>query len=300
MPNRILKESICTSETIDSLTAEEERFFYRLLVQCDDYGRMDGRPQVIRAKCFPLKVDEITNQQVTSWLQSLVRVDLIRMYEVDGRPYLQVTTWERHQQVRAKKSRYPQPPDGTCNHMISDDIKCPRNPNTNPNPNPNTNQESEYITPPISPPKGDAEPDSLTNDEAEHSSDDQCPDGHSIRDDQCSGKQARQAKKAPKIKYAEFVSLTEEEYSSLVARLGSEERVKRCIEILDNYKGAYGKKYRSDYRAILNWVITRLEEEEQRAIQRGQRQNIKRIPRAFASLMELEAELDAKERGNYP
>lgn len=39
MPNRILKESITTSETLDSLSAEEERLFYRLLVICDDYGR---------------------------------------------------------------------------------------------------------------------------------------------------------------------------------------------------------------------------------------------------------------------
>mgnify|MGYP006901990299 FL=1 len=51
---------------------------------------------------------------------------------------------------------------------------------------------------------------------------------------------------------------------SLVARLGSEDRTKRAIEILDNYKGATGKTYKSDYRAILNWVIGRLEEEEQK------------------------------------
>ena len=35
MPNRILKDSICTSETIEGLTDAEEVFFYRLLVQCD-------------------------------------------------------------------------------------------------------------------------------------------------------------------------------------------------------------------------------------------------------------------------
>jgi len=72
------------------------------------------------------------------------------------------------------------------------------------------------------------------------------------------------AQQKQKIKYAEFVSMTNDEYSSLVAKLGGEERAKRCIEILDNYKGAKGKKYKSDYRAILNWVIDRLEEEEQK------------------------------------
>lgn len=63
-----------------------------------------------------------------------------------------------------------------------------------------------------------------------------------------------------KRKFAEFVSMTNDEYSSLVTKLG-EQGAKRCIEILDNYKGAKGVTYKSDYRAILNWVITRYNEE---------------------------------------
>ncbi len=66
-----------------------------------------------------------------------------------------------------------------------------------------------------------------------------------------------------KIKYADFVSLTNDEYSSLVAKLG-DDGAKRCIEILDNYKGATGKKYKSDYRAVLNWVVERYEEEQRK------------------------------------
>ena len=73
---------------------------------------------------------------------------------------------------------------------------------------------------------------------------------------------AREEKKQPKkIKFADFVSLTNAEYEALVAKLG-EDGAKRCIEILDNYKGAKGKKYKSDYRAILNWVVERYEEEK--------------------------------------
>lgn len=36
------------------------------------------------------------------------------------------------------------------------------------------------------------------------------------------------------------------------------------IEILDNYKGSKNKKYASDYRAILNWVVDRYKEELQK------------------------------------
>ena len=36
------------------------------------------------------------------------------------------------------------------------------------------------------------------------------------------------------------------------------------IEILNNYKGSKGKKYKSDYMAILNWVVERYNEELQK------------------------------------
>lgn len=67
-------------------------------------------------------------------------------------------------------------------------------------------------------------------------------------------------KPAKKIKYADFVSMTNDEHSSLVAKVG-EAGAARCIEILDNYKGANGKTYKSDYRAILNWTVGRYREE---------------------------------------
>lgn len=134
MPNRIIKESVCTSDNLDSLSWFEEVFFYRLVVHCDDYGRMDARPAILRSRLFPLKT--VTDKQITNAIQSLRSADIIDLYEVDGRSYLQMRKWDKHQQVRAKKSKYPSP-DEVCYQMISDDIKCPRNPiqsESNPNP----------------------------------------------------------------------------------------------------------------------------------------------------------------------
>lgn len=110
MPNRIIKESVCGSETVDALSWFEEVFFYRLIVNCDDYGRMDARPAILRSRLFPLK--SVTDKQVVSALQSLRSVGIVDLYEVDGRPFLQIRTWERHQIIRAKKSRYPSPDSG--------------------------------------------------------------------------------------------------------------------------------------------------------------------------------------------
>lgn len=146
MPNRILKESVCTSDSVDSLSWFEECFFYRLIVNCDDYGRMDARPAILKARLFPLK--DITHKNIADALQALRAAGLVELYEVDAHPYLQLCTWDRHQQVRAKKGKFPapdgnygrmQPVDSACNHLIADDCKCSRNPiqsESNPNPNP--------------------------------------------------------------------------------------------------------------------------------------------------------------------
>jgi hypothetical protein len=63
--------------------------------------------------------------------------------------------------------------------------------------------------------------------------------------------------KEPKIEYAEFVKMTEKEYEVLLEKYGKEQ-VDKMIEVLDNYKGSNNKKYASDYRAILNWVVERV------------------------------------------
>lgn len=142
MPNRIIKESICTSDSIDLLTPFEETVFYRLIVNCDDYGRMDARPKILAAKLFPLK--DIRAKQMEDALRKLTSAELVRLYYVDSKPFLQMNTWDRHQQIRAKKSKYPGPEEADSN-LITDDSKCNQTIadvpviQSNQNPNPNTN-----------------------------------------------------------------------------------------------------------------------------------------------------------------
>lgn len=126
MPNRIIKESICTSDTIDQMSWFVECFYVRLWTACDDYGRMDARPAILKSRLFPLK-DRLSLKDIENALYKLADIGCVRLYECDSKPYLYLPAWEVHQQIRAKKSKYP-PPDETCNKMISDDIKCPRNP----------------------------------------------------------------------------------------------------------------------------------------------------------------------------
>ncbi len=71
------------------------------------------------------------------------------------------------------------------------------------------------------------------------------------------------AKKVELIQYAEFVSMTADEHQKLVDEFGETDTAS-LIQILDNYKGSSGKKYKSDYRAIRSWCVERLEEQKRR------------------------------------
>lgn len=112
MPNRIIKESICYSSDIDQLSPFEETVFYRLIVNCDDYGRFDARPEFVRSKLFVTKRG-ITDKNVQDAVSKLASIGLVRLYEVDGKSYLLFPKWEKHQRIRNSKEKWPAP---TCDN----------------------------------------------------------------------------------------------------------------------------------------------------------------------------------------
>lgn len=110
MPNRVLKESIKYSDQIDSLTWFEEVVFYRLMVSADDYGCYDGRINVLKNELFPAK-DNVTRKSVEDAISHLASVGLLCQYTVSGKPYLLFPSWEKHQRVRNKRRKFPEPPE---------------------------------------------------------------------------------------------------------------------------------------------------------------------------------------------
>ena len=110
MPNRIIKESICSSEKLNQLSDFEFRLWVGLITYVDDAGRGDARPAIIKGRIFPLR-DRITNKDVENALSHLAAIGCVSLYEVDGKPYLWFPTWKVHQRVRDCKPKYPEPPD---------------------------------------------------------------------------------------------------------------------------------------------------------------------------------------------
>ena len=112
MPNRILRDWT-DSETIESLDVYTERFFTRLIMKVDDFGRYSTNKQLLKSTMFPLKSD-IRETDITRWLSECEKAGLIALYDVAGKGYLQINNFK--QVLRQKKEKYPSPL--TC---ISDD-----------------------------------------------------------------------------------------------------------------------------------------------------------------------------------
>jgi hypothetical protein len=114
MPVRMLREGILTSERIDMLSPAGEVFYRRLMSVVDDFGRYSANPKLVRAACYPLKLDTVNDEHIAVWLEECVKASLVICYQVAGKQYLEVADFR--QQVRSKQSKYPDP--------ITDENNC--------------------------------------------------------------------------------------------------------------------------------------------------------------------------------
>jgi len=116
MPTRYLKPGIRDSESIDRLSPLAEVLYYRLLVTVDDFGRFDARPSMVKSSCFPVR-ESMTISKCADLLAELAKNGNIQVYEVDGKPFMQVSKWDNV--PRAKESKFPAP-DCTCIQVRAD------------------------------------------------------------------------------------------------------------------------------------------------------------------------------------
>ena len=119
MPNRIIKESITTSEKLASLSDFEFRLWIGLITQADDAGRGDARPAVIKGRVFPFR-ERLTVKDVGCSLRALADKGCIALYEIDGRSYFYFPNWSKHQRVRDCKPKYPEPTDDSLRQVAAD------------------------------------------------------------------------------------------------------------------------------------------------------------------------------------
>ena len=140
MPNRIIKESIRTSKSVNALPDFLFRVWVYLITYVDDYGRGSADPQLLKGLVFP-RGRKLGEEKLAEALTALADRGLIRLYEAEGEPYFCFPKWDEHQRIRAKKSKFP-PPDDSGQQTTADDVKCVRNPIQS-NPNPESESESK-------------------------------------------------------------------------------------------------------------------------------------------------------------
>lgn len=221
---RMIDPSFWTDEKLGECSRDERLLFMGLVSNADDEGYGRANPKLLRSSIFPY--DDLRVSDCEKWLSRLGGLGLIALYEVDGQTYYHLPNFLKHQTInRPTPSSIPKPTEEAATRFSD------RSMSTHGALTPNRREEK------------------LSRREIEEK------EITAIIHQECT-----RPKTEHKTAYAEFVTMTDSEYQSLCDRIG-DAGAKRCIEILDNYKGASGKTYKSDYRAILNWVIARYEAE---------------------------------------
>ena len=122
MPTRILRDWT-DSEAVNALTAQGERHFLRVIMKADDYGRLTGSAKLLRPLLYPLLLDEVREADVQRWTAECVKSGLVRLYEVDSKPFLEIQKFG--QRIRAEKSKCPSP-DGQMTDKRQSTVSPPR------------------------------------------------------------------------------------------------------------------------------------------------------------------------------
>ncbi|MFB6437858.1 hypothetical protein ACFCVY_13925 [Streptomyces sp. NPDC056411] len=105
---RTIKPEAFASESLAQVSVTAERTFFGLLTQADDHGRFRDQAAVIAGLLWSLR-PEHGPIGVEDDLAQLDGADLICRYEgEDGKRYLHIVTWRRHQKInRPSGVRHP-------------------------------------------------------------------------------------------------------------------------------------------------------------------------------------------------
>lgn len=107
MPKRMIRDWT-DSEPVNLLSAEAERLFIRLIMKADDYGLFTASPALIRSLCFPVTIDQVSNEAVQSWLKELVNAGLVVVYTWQAKSFLCIRNFG--QRLKFSVAKYPAPP----------------------------------------------------------------------------------------------------------------------------------------------------------------------------------------------
>ncbi len=103
---RTIKPEFCVSEQIGECSTSARLLFVTSWMFFDDGGNHPFSVMQLKAECFPY--DTFTREDMLALVRELVEVGLYRMYEADGKLWLNVSGWH-HQKIDRPSIKYPEP-----------------------------------------------------------------------------------------------------------------------------------------------------------------------------------------------
>jgi hypothetical protein len=104
---RTIKPEFWSDEKLSECSLSARLLFIGIWTYADDEGRMEYQPARIRMQVFPC--GSVSQKSVNEYLGELTERSLIRVYVVDGKQYLDVPNFAKHQKInRPTPSRFPE------------------------------------------------------------------------------------------------------------------------------------------------------------------------------------------------
>lgn len=104
--DRMIYAGVVTSDLKRRHPAHLREFYRDLLHCCDDHGRFEASPALLRAVLYATILDRVSERDVQSYLRTLHVAGDIKLYTVGGRGYGKVTKW-RQTGLTKLKAEYP-------------------------------------------------------------------------------------------------------------------------------------------------------------------------------------------------
>lgn len=124
---RMINKSISISLQVNRLSDFAKLLFTWMIPHADDFGRLSGEPEVVKALVVPMMKQ--TSKDVAKALQEMVDVGLIYWYKVDNEQVVQLIKFEEHQTGLNKRTRskFPGPPEMSNGEIPGNSEKFPSN-----------------------------------------------------------------------------------------------------------------------------------------------------------------------------
>ena len=108
---RMIDPRIWESEQAMALNSDGFKLYIYTISHADDEGRMQVSVPMLRCRCYPMQLDEISEEVVAGYLQQLCDCGLVALYG-NGKKLLGHPNWKRYQSInKPQESKLPPIPE---------------------------------------------------------------------------------------------------------------------------------------------------------------------------------------------